>query len=189
MGTSDRDGPENGVAAGDRRAIDALVEAAYAELHAIAERALAGDPARASLTPTTLIHEAYLRLAGGTGIDWQGETHFRAVASIAMRRAIVDHARSRRRQKRGGRWRAVALDDAFSLQGRQPIDALVLHDALERMRELDERQARVVEMRVFGGLSLEETASALGVSPRTVDRDWRIGRAWLRRALAGDGSS
>ena len=123
-------------------------------------------------------------LVDQTRVNWQGKTHFKAVAAQAMGRLLVDHARARNREKRGGGWRRVSLYDAFQLSERNDLDALSLQDALEKMRSLDDRQAQVVELRLFGGLSSEESARILGVSVRTVERDWKMGQAWLRRELS-----
>ena len=136
------------------------------------------------MQPTALVHEAYLRLVDQSRVDWQGQTHFKAVAAEAMRRLLIDNARSRNRQKRGGGWQRVTLRDAFHLTRDRALDAAALSEALERMGELDERMAKVVEYRLLGGLSSEETANLLNKSTRTVERDWKMGQAWLRRELS-----
>ena len=170
---------------GNQRAADELMPLVYDELRTLAEEYLARERPEHTLQPTALVHEAYLRLVDQTRIDWQGKAHFKAVAAQAMHRALVDHARARNREKRGGKWRRVTLHDAFALAGaHRDLEALALHDALEKMQRLDERQARVVELRLFGGLTSEEAGRILGVSARTVDRDLKMGQAWLRRELS-----
>jgi RNA polymerase sigma factor (TIGR02999 family) len=172
--------------AGDQLARDALLEAVYDELRELAEAKMEREPPGHTLQPTALVHEAFLRLVDQTRVDWQGRTHFLAVAAVAMRRVLIDHARRRQREKRGGRWRRVTLDDAFALTKDHQLDFEDLDEALQKMRELDERQTDVVELRLLGGLTGRQTAMALDVSQRTVDRDWRIGLAWLRRELTGE---
>ena len=172
---------------GNQRAADQLMPIVYEELHAVAEGYLRRERKSHTLQPTALVHEAYMRLVDQNRVDWQGKTHFRAIAAVAMHRVLVDHARARNREKRGGKWRRVTLYDAFLLAGKGPLDPLALHDALEKMRDIDERQCKVVELRLFGGLSSEETARMLEVSPRTIERDWRMGQAWLRREMSKEG--
>ncbi len=169
---------------GTERAADQLMPIVYEELHAVAEGYLRRERKSHTLQPTALVHEAYMRLVDQNRVDWQGKTHFRAIAAFAMHRVLVDHARARNREKRGGKWRRVTLYDAFLLAGKGELDPLALHDALEKMRDIDERQCKVVELRLFGGLSSAETARMLEVSPRTVERDWRMGQAWLRREMS-----
>lgn len=169
---------------GNRKSADELLALVYDELHTLADGVMRRERADHTLQPTALVHEAFLRLVDQTRVNWQGRTHFKAVAAQAMHRVLVDHARAKKREKRGGGWRRVALDDAFALGAKHGLEALSLHDALEKMRSLDARQADVVEYRLFGGLSSEETARLLGVSTRTVERDWRMGQAWLRRELS-----
>lgn len=159
------------------------LDAVYDQLRELAERKLRRERSDHTLQPTALVHEAYLRLADHDK-TWASKTHFYAVAAKAMHRILVDHARGRNRQKRGGEWRKIALDDAFAAGERSELDVTDLMDALDTMRKLDERQARVVELRLFGALSAEETAELLGVSGRTVERDWKMGQAWLRRQLS-----
>jgi RNA polymerase sigma factor (TIGR02999 family) len=171
-------GPDN------QAARDALLQAVYEQLREAAEARLRQERAGHTLQPTALVHEAYLRLVDQTRVDWQGRTHFLAVAALAMRRILIDHARRRDREKRGGGWRRVALHDAFALRRDHDLDIVALHEALEKMAGLDERQAKVVELRIFGGMTAEETARMLNVSTRTVERDWKMGQAWLRRELS-----
>ncbi|UCD75332.1 MAG: sigma-70 family RNA polymerase sigma factor [Phycisphaerales bacterium] len=172
--------------AGDERAADALMAAAYAELRALAEHKLKYERPGHLLQPTALVHEAYLRLVDQTRVDWKGRTHFHAVAAQAMRRVLIDHARRRNREKRSGRWRKVTLDDAFAIGGDHELDVIALHEALEMMRLLDERQVEVIELRIFGGLNTDEVAQQLRISTRTVERDWKMGLAWLRRELSSE---
>ena len=172
------------ISQGDERAADRLLPCLYEELRELAEGYLRRERPDHILQPTALVHEAYLKLVDQTQVDWRGNTHFKAVAAAAMHRVLIDHARARSREKRGGNWRQIALDDAFYLSGTQAVDALELDEALEKMRKLDERQCRIMELRLFGGLSNEEIAKALGVSLRTVERDWKMGRTWLRRELS-----
>ncbi|MBT8485283.1 MAG: sigma-70 family RNA polymerase sigma factor [Phycisphaerae bacterium] len=173
------------MSAGDRGACDALLDAVYQRLRSLAERKLDRERAGHTLQPTALVHEAYMKLVDQKKVNWQGRTHFYAIAAQAMHRVLIDHARQKKREKRGGDWRRVTLDDAFDLQGQSPIDFLALQEALEKMERLDPRQARVVELRLFGGLSAEEASELLEVSSRTVERDWKMGQAWLRRELSG----
>ena len=169
---------------GNESARDALLEAVYGEIRALAEARLRQERAGHTLQPTALVHEAYLKLVDQTRVNWQGRTHFLAVAAQAMRRILIDHARRRGREKHGGGWRRVTLYDAFALKADHDLDVVALHEALEKMARLDERQANVVELRLFGGLTTEETARMLEVSTRTVERDWKMGQAWLRRELS-----
>ena len=171
------------ISGGDERAADRLLPCVYEELRQLANDCLRRERPDHILQPTALVHEAYLRLVDQSRVDFQGETHFKAVAAMAMHRVLVDHARREKRQKRGGSWRRLALDDAFVLAGEKKLDPLVLEEVLDRMRQLDERQCRVVELRLFGGLTNEEIAKALDTSLRTVERDWKMGRTWLRREL------
>ncbi len=169
---------------GNQRAADQLMPLVYEELRQLADSYLRRERPDHVLQPTALVHEAYLRLVDQTRADWQGKTHFKAVAAVAMHRALIDHARASKSQKRGGQWRPITLYDAFLLARPRKLDPLVLHEALDKMRKLDERQSRVVELRLFGGLSSDEIARVLGVSARTVERDWRMGQAWLRKELS-----
>ena len=170
--------------AGDHAAHDALLEAVYDQLRALAESSMRQERPGHTLQPTALVHEAYMKLVDQTRVNWQGKTHFCAVAAQAMRRILVDHARWKNREKRGGAWRRIALHDAFLLTRDDHLDAAALHEALEKMRRLDERQAKVVELRLFGGMLNEQIADMLDISKRTVEREWRMGQAWLRRELS-----
>lgn len=159
--------------------LDRLVPLVYDELRAMAERRLRTDGADLTLSPTELVHEAYLRLADASRVTARGRAYFFASAARAMRQIIVDHARRRGRQKRGGSARPITLDDTMALTGTAGIDALDLERGLDRLSLLAERSVRVVECRFFGGLSIEETARTLGITARTVNRDWEFARAWL----------
>ncbi len=171
-------GPEREAAAAE------LFDLAYRELRRIAGGMLRRERAGHTLQPTALVHEAFIRLIGQERAEFAGRTHFLAICADAMRRVLVDHARHRRRLKRGGQWHRVALQDADRQLGVEDLDLVAFHDALERLRTLDERQARVVELRFFGGMSMHDVAEALGVSKRTAEGDWTHARAWLRQALA-----
>jgi RNA polymerase sigma factor (TIGR02999 family) len=167
------------------RPADAMVDSVYAELRHLADRYLRREQAH-SVQATELVHEAWLRMARGQLPQFQNRAHFVAIAAISMRRLLVERARARRAAKRGGPRVQVTLDDAM-LAGTtpEPIDLVALDAALTELAALDAQQARIVELRFFGGLSVEETAEALGVSPATVKRHWTVARAWLLRALQG----
>jgi RNA polymerase sigma factor (TIGR02999 family) len=154
------------------------------ELHRIARACMRGERAGHSLQATALVNEAYLKLIDAQHVDWQNRAHFLAVSARLMRRILVDFARKRQYQKRGGGAQKITLDEALVVPepGR---DLVALDDALDALAKMDERKARVVEMRFFGGLSVDETAAVLKVSPDTVMRDWRIAKAWLLRELRG----
>ncbi len=174
---------ETAPASGDAAA--SLFSLVYDELHRLAAAALRNERRDHTLQPTALVHEAYLRLAGEPDGRWESRAHFLAVAAQAMRRILVDHARGRNALKRGSGWRAEPIDglDLPTLPGDEPIDLLALDEALARLAALDPRQAQVVELRFFGGLTVEETAAVTGLSDRTVKREWQMARAWLRREM------
>ena len=157
----------------------------YNDLHQLAARKLRNERDGHTLSATGLVHEAWLELSKLTRIQWQNRAHFLAVAAQAMRRVLIDYAVARRREKRGGGRVVVSLDDGDALAvAHERADELVaLDDALARLQAIDERQARVVECRFYGGMSIEETADALGISPATVKREWALARAWLNREL------
>jgi len=165
-----------------------LLPYVYQELRRLAAGYLGRERASPTLQATELVHEAYLKLADQTRVEWAGKTHFFAVAATAMRRILVDRARRRSRLKRGGDDRPVTLHDDMGLfpsEGLDPEDLLALDEALEALGRNDQRQARIVELRVFSGLTVEETAGVLGVSKRTVEGEWTHAKAWLRRHMAG----
>ena len=169
---------------GDRAALDALVPSVYAMLHQQAESALRGQPPGHTLQPTALIHEAYVRLLNQPGVGANSRAHFFSVAAMVMRSVLVDYARARHSAKRGGDNRQVTLDAAGDVASpADAVDVVALDEALTRLATHDERKARVVELRYFVGLSIEETAEALESSPATVKREWTAARAWLRREL------
>lgn len=172
---------------GDSSAADQLMPAVYEELRHQAERAMRREGSEHTLQPTALVHESYLRLVDQRRVAWRNRAHFFAIASTVMRRILVDHARARLTAKRGGGAAPITLAGVADGDGAgaAEVDLLALHDALDRLASLDPEQARLVELRYFGGLTIEETADALGVSPATVKREWALARAWLRRELEG----
>lgn len=165
----------------------ALLELLYTELRRLAAAFMSGERASHTLQPTALVNEAWMRLADQDRVQWQGRAHYLAIAAQAMRRVLVDHARARGRVKRGGGLEPVELNtELFHPGGEDDVDLLALDEALKELRELSERQARVVELRFFGGLSMEETARVLDTSLRTAEREWRFARAWLLHRLGSD---
>jgi RNA polymerase sigma-70 factor (ECF subfamily) len=168
---------------GDEDAGSELVRRIYPQLHGLAARCLRGERPGHSMQPTVLVNEVYLRLIGKQKVDWQSRSHFFAVAGRVMRRILVDYARSRNAAKRGGGGAEAPLDNLPLLTNEQSGLVLAVHECLERLSELDKRQAQVVEMRFFGGLTEEEIANVLDISPRTVKRDWSVARAWLHAEL------
>lgn len=171
--------------AGDGRdAMDNVFPLVYDDLHRMAHRQLQSERVDHTLNATALVHEAYLRLAGAEGIEWQSRAHFFAVAARAMRRILINHAQARNSQKRGGRWRRVDLRADAAVHRDPDVVMLDLDRALTRLAALDDRQCRIVECRYFAGMSLEETASGLDISVATVKREWTMARAWLNRELA-----
>ena len=169
---------------GDQAALDKLMPLVYDELHRMAKRYMGRQQIGRTLQTTALIHEAYLRLIGQPAKRWQNRSHFFAVSAQAMRHVLVDYARSRHYAKRGGGAPAVSLDEAAFVSNERAAELLALDEALTELAELHRRQSRVVELRFFGGLSVEETAEVLKVSPDTVLRDGRMAKAWLHRALS-----
>jgi RNA polymerase sigma factor (TIGR02999 family) len=176
-------------AAGDRESQDRLWQLTYAELHQIAQRHLLGERPDHTLSATALVHEAYMRLVGQRDIDWQDRAHFFGVASKVCRRILVDHARRRLAQKRGGARGRVTLDSNMIAVNSQSDELLALNEALDRLAQLNERLAQIVECRYFGGLSEEQTAEVLGISVRTVRRDWVKAKGWLYTQLQPDAPS
>lgn len=171
-------------AAGDAAAAAELFPIVYEELRRLAASALRRERTDHTLQPTALVHEAFLRLAETPGASWESRAHFVAVAARVMRRVLVDHARGRNALKRGNGEIRVPIDDVDVPAVGQDVDLVALDDALARLAILDERQARIVELRFFGGLSVPETAALIGASERTVKRDWQVARAWLTRELS-----
>jgi RNA polymerase sigma factor (TIGR02999 family) len=174
---------------GDQGALDALAPLVQQELHRVAARQMAGERPGHLLQPTALVNEAYVRLVDWKNVEWQNRAHFFGMAARIMRRILVDAARARRRNKRGGNALHVSLSDVPDAAVSRTQDLVPLDDALKTLETLDPRQGRVVELRFFGGLSLEETSEVLKVSVGTVRRDWSLAQAWLYRELRGTGVS
>lgn len=170
---------------GEEAAREELVPLVYDELRRLARRCLAGQPPGQTLQSTELVHEAYLRLVDDPSVNWNDRVHFFAVAAQMMRRILVDHVRMRRAAKRGGDCVTLLLDEAVALPKQREMDLISLDDALNRLASLDARQSQMVELRFFGGLSIEETSVALGISPATVKREWSTARAWLYQEMFG----
>jgi RNA polymerase sigma factor (TIGR02999 family) len=168
---------------GDQEAFDQLMPLIYGELRKMAKRYMRGQPTGHTLQTTALIHEAYLKLAIQEEKQWQNRAHFFGVAAHAMRNILVDYARAQQADKRGGEARAVSLDEAAMVTGERAAEVVALDDALNSLAKLAPRQSRVVELRYFGGLNVEETAEVLKISAETVTRDWRMAKAWLLREL------
>jgi RNA polymerase sigma-70 factor, ECF subfamily len=168
--------------AGDEAALARLTPLVHRELQRIARGCMRGERARDSFPATALVHEAYLRLVDTQHVNWRNRAHFLAMAARLMRRILVDRARARQYRKRGGGAVPVSFTSALHTPNKA-VDLVALDNALEALEDLDERRSRVVELRFFGGLSVEETAAVLSISPDTVMRDWKLARAWLRREL------
>jgi RNA polymerase sigma-70 factor (ECF subfamily) len=168
---------------GDVAALDDVIRAVYQELRQMADRYLRKERSEHTLQPTALVHEAYLRLIDQTHVSWQNRAHFFGVAAQMMRRILIDHAKTKRREKRGGAATTLPLDEALDLSPARASELVALDDALKSLADIDERKSRVVELRFFGGLSVEETAEVLTVSPQTVLRDWKLAKAWLYQEI------
>ena len=168
---------------GDRLALEKLMPLVHAELHRIAHRHMAAERPGHILQTTALVNEAYMRLIDWKNVEWQNRSHFFGLAAQIMRHILVDFARAYAREKRGGRGIRVSLLQADNIESQRSADLVALDDALQALEKLDQRQARVVELRFFGGLNQEETAEALQISVGTVRRDWSIAEAWLYREL------
>jgi RNA polymerase sigma factor (TIGR02999 family) len=169
--------------AGDQSALDRIIELAYPELRKIAQRCLGGERPKHTLQATALVHEAYLRLIDIRRVQWQDRAHFFAVGARMMRRILVDYARTRGYAKRGGRAHQVNFDEALVVSSELDPELVRLDDALQELSRFDSRKAQVVEMRYFGGLTADEIASVLGISPQSVHRDWSLAKAWLVREM------
>jgi RNA polymerase sigma factor (TIGR02999 family) len=169
---------------GNKEAFDQLIPIVYDELHRLAHMYIARERAEILLNTTALINEAYMRLVDLNKLEWQDRSHFFAVSARQMRRILVDYARKRAAKKRGGKVLPVTLDEGLLGDGGQDVDLLQLDDALATLSTFDERKSQVVEMRFFGGMSVEETATALSVSKDTVLRDWRLAKSWLLREMS-----
>jgi RNA polymerase sigma factor (TIGR02999 family) len=169
---------------GDREALDRLLTAVYDELRSLAAAYLRAERPSHTLQPTALVHEAYMRLIDQRSVDWKNRAQFFGLAAQMMRRILVNHAEAKAAEKRGGGADRVTLNDAMNVSERQEVDVIAVDQALSRLAELDERQAQIVELRFFAGLTVEEIAEILGVSSPTVKRDWSMAKAWLKRELA-----
>jgi RNA polymerase sigma factor (TIGR02999 family) len=170
---------------GRREALDELMPIVYADLRRVAAGYMRREEAGHALQPTALVHEAFVRLVDQSRVKWRNRAHFFGVAAGMMRRILVDHARRRRADKRGGDWTRVTLSgEEAAADGQKNIDALALEASLARLSAIDPQQERIVELRYFGGLTIEETAEVIGVSAATVVREWTIAKAWLRRDLS-----
>lgn len=172
---------QDGSAGADANAL--LFDAVYHELHGIARRLMGSQRPDHTLQPTALVHEAYIKLAKGAQVDWQGRAHFLRVSARAMRQILINHARERSAQKRGGDRTRITLKEELTGRPDRAMEVLELNDALERLAAKDERMAQVVELRVFAGMTVREVALVLGVSARTVDTDWRVAKLWLTDEL------
>lgn len=168
---------------GDQTALDRLTPLVYGELRKLAHRYMSRERPGHMLQTTALVNEAYLRLVDQKDVNWQNRAHFFAVAAQVMRHILIDHARSQTRRKRGGEAQLLSLDEAAVMSQERAAELLALDEALDELARIDPRRSRVVELRYFGGLSIEETAEVLKVQPTTVSRDWRWAKAWLYRAL------
>jgi RNA polymerase sigma factor (TIGR02999 family) len=171
---------------GDRDALEELMPLVYDELRRLARHYLSKERSDHTLQSTALVHEAYLRLAGGNAPNWQNRAHFFGVAAHIMRQILIEHARGRGAAKRGGNALRLEIDEALALPQRIDVDVVALDKALNELSELDTQQGRIVELRFFGGLTIEDTSEVLGISPATVKRDWVTARAWLYRAMTGE---
>jgi RNA polymerase sigma-70 factor (ECF subfamily) len=172
---------------GDKGALEALTPLVYDELRRIAHRYVRRERDGHTLQTTALVNEAFVRLAGAEKIAWQNRAHFFAVTAQVMRHILIDHARRRHYTKHGGEARRIPLEDAAAMSRQRATELVLLDEALDQLAKLDSRKSRVVELRYFGGLSLEETAEVLQVSPMTVRRDWRAAKAWLYRRMRDEG--
>ncbi len=169
---------------GDSRALQELVPLVYDELRQLAGHLLRRERAGHTLQPTALVHEAYLRLVDQTRVDWHNRAHFLAVAAQMLRRVLVDHARTKQRLKRSSGTVVLSLDESLVAGRERNLDVVALDEALSELTRIDPQQSRIVELRFFAGVSIEETAASLGISPATVKRDWAVARAWLYRRLS-----
>jgi RNA polymerase sigma factor (TIGR02999 family) len=169
--------------AGNRDSADVLLSLVYDELRKLAARYLSRERSGHTLQPTALVHEAYMRLVDISDIKWQDSAHFFAVSANVMRHILVDHARAKQAEKRGGGAQRIALEDAISLSQETDVDVLAVDEALQELATFDELQSRIVELRFFGGLTIEETAHVISKSPATVKREWSMAKAWLHSKL------
>lgn len=172
--------------AGDGEALEKLLPLVYGELKGLANALFRGERASHTLQPTALVHEAYLKLTGDENVSWQNRAHFFGIAANSMRQILVNHAKARQRQKRGGEQTLITLDESSGASYEPDVDILALNESLETLTKLDRRQAQIVELRFFGGLTIKETAAVLKTSAATVSREWEMARTWLYRQLRGD---
>ncbi len=170
------------------KAIQKLLPLVYDDLRALAAKYLSAERKNHTLQPTALVHEAFVKLVDQSRVNWQGRTHFLAVGAEAMRRILIDHARTKKRGKRGGGWQRVVLEPSVAVTETGDVDFGALQDAIDELAKLDPQQARMVELRFFGGLTVEEVAHVMGVSKRKVEGDWTHAKAWLRAKLAAERS-
>lgn len=170
---------------GDEQALQKLMPLVYEQLHAAARRHMVRERPGHTLQTTALIHETYLRLVDVRQVNWQNRAHFLAICAQLMRRILIDFARSRNYQKRGGAAPRVSFDEGLAVTAQPDVNLVAVDDALQRLAQIDERKARVVELRFFGGLGVKETAEVMKVSPETVMRDWKMAKVWLLRELRG----
>ena len=168
---------------GDERALAKLTPIVYGELRRIAQKQMAGERAGHTLQPSALVNEAYIRLVNCNGVNWRSRAHFFGITAGLMRRILVDLARTRRNQKRGRDWRRVTLDGALLANAAPDLDVVAVDEALEDLAKIDARKAKVVELRFFAGLTVEESAEVLQISGDTIGRDWTLAKAWLSREL------
>ena len=170
---------------GDKQALDEMTPQLYEELRGLARYFLSAERQSHTLQPTALVHEAYLRLIDQRAVDWRNRAHFLGMAATMMRRILINYAEARRAAKREAQAQAISLDEALGIAAGSPIDVLDLDRSLARLSEVDPQQGRVVELRCFGGLTVEETAEVMGVSPATVKREWSTARLWLLQQMSG----
>src|SRR5262245_33894680 len=171
---------------GDQTALDELAPRVYKELRRLAKYYLRQERPGHTLQPSDLVHEAYLRLVDEKDVDWQNRAHFFGIATVRIRRILVEHARRRQAAKRGGGEYRLSLSKADRVAEKRDVNLVALDDALRRLQELDSQKSRIVELRYFGGLTIEETAEALKISLATVKRDWSMARAWLRSEISNE---
>jgi RNA polymerase sigma factor (TIGR02999 family) len=174
---------------GDQPAAEQLIKLVYDELREVAAAQLRLESPGHTLQPTSLVHEAFIKLIDQERVDWQGRTHFLALGAQAMRRILVDHARGKKRKKRGHGRKRATVDELLTVSRHNPDDVVAVHEVLADLETLNPRQAQIVELRFFAGMTSGEVSDYLGVSKSTVDREWRVARAWLRKELSEDDDS
>lgn len=172
------------LSAGKEGVSEKLIPLVYDELRSIASRYMRQERADHTLQTTALVHEAYIRLSGGQEMEWNSRAHFFGIAAQTMRRILIDYARKRSTDKKGGGWRRESLEEADVFIGEPSLDLIALNTALDQLSDIDPKMVRVVELRFFGGLSVEETAKVLSISTRTVKQDWRLAKAWLQQQMS-----